>query len=187
MGSAAENLNRIRQQVALGSLRVTAHAQSEMAEEEILLDSVLEAMASGEVLEDYPLHRRGLVVYLAGALARVGRCTLYAPQAIHWRLSLRSTNQSRRSGRLQMREDPKHELFLGRMPGSICREACDPHGSPPGEGRRHRSRTGRCMPGVWGLAVQTRNGSRNRATPRPSAPTGCVGSAIRIRLRETGR
>lgn len=37
-----------------------------MAEEEILLDAVLEAMNSGEVLEDYPLHRRGACCLLLG-------------------------------------------------------------------------------------------------------------------------
>jgi hypothetical protein len=40
-------LKRIRSQAASGAFRVTQHAQQEMAEEDIRLDDVLEAIAGG--------------------------------------------------------------------------------------------------------------------------------------------
>ena len=40
-------------------IRLTQHAQQEMVEEAIPLEDVLEALASCELLEDYPDHRRG--------------------------------------------------------------------------------------------------------------------------------
>ena len=50
---------RIRAQAARGNFRITQHAQREMAEEGIILDEILQAIAVGEVLENYPEHRRG--------------------------------------------------------------------------------------------------------------------------------
>lgn len=52
-------LRVIKGHVAKLNFRVTQHAQQEMAEENILLDEVLEALLSAKVLEDYPQHRRG--------------------------------------------------------------------------------------------------------------------------------
>ena len=52
-------IDRIRAQADVGTIRLTQHAQEEMAEEDILLDEVLEAIANGQVLENYPEHRRG--------------------------------------------------------------------------------------------------------------------------------
>ena len=52
-------LFRIRSQTAGGDLRITQHAQQEMAEDAISLDDVLEAIQEGEILEHYPEHRRG--------------------------------------------------------------------------------------------------------------------------------
>jgi hypothetical protein len=61
-------LRRIRGQARREDLRVTQHAQQEMAEEEILLDDVLEALRSpsGQVLENYPEHRRGPCCLVGG-------------------------------------------------------------------------------------------------------------------------
>lgn len=42
-------LRRIREQAAMESIRVTQHAQQEMAEEDIMLDEVLEAIATGQI------------------------------------------------------------------------------------------------------------------------------------------
>src|SRR5688500_18314517 len=50
---------RIAQQAARQDFRVTQHAQQEMAEEDILLSDVLEALQKGHVLEHYPEHLRG--------------------------------------------------------------------------------------------------------------------------------
>jgi hypothetical protein len=59
-------LIRIQEQAAKQDIRVTQHAQEEMDEEEITLDEVLEAIASGQILEDYPEHRRGPCCLLYG-------------------------------------------------------------------------------------------------------------------------
>jgi hypothetical protein len=50
---------RVRAQANVENLRITQHAQQEMVEENIVLDEVLEAIATGQVLENYPEHRRG--------------------------------------------------------------------------------------------------------------------------------
>lgn len=57
---------RIAQQAARQEFRVTQHAQQEMAEEDILLSHVLEALQRGRVLEHYPEHRRGPCCLVCG-------------------------------------------------------------------------------------------------------------------------
>ena len=52
-------LEQVRVQASSGVFRVTQHAQQEMAEEAVSLDEVLDVLISGQVLEDYPEHRRG--------------------------------------------------------------------------------------------------------------------------------
>ncbi len=59
-------LERIRSQVAKENIRVTQHAQQEMAEEDITLDETLQAIATGQILENYPEHRRGACCLLNG-------------------------------------------------------------------------------------------------------------------------
>ncbi|OHB73969.1 MAG: hypothetical protein A2Z25_05480 [Planctomycetes bacterium RBG_16_55_9] len=59
-------LEQIRVQVDAENIRITQHAQQEMAEEDITLDDVLEAMATGQILENYPEHRRGACCLLNG-------------------------------------------------------------------------------------------------------------------------
>lgn len=61
-----EILQRFRQQVEQGALRITQHAQQEMAEEDILLDDTLQAILSGLILENYPEHRRGPCCLVCG-------------------------------------------------------------------------------------------------------------------------
>lgn len=91
-------VDTIRIQARTGNLRVTLHAQQEMTEEQISLDDVLEAIAQGVILEDYPQHRRGAccLIYgrtLAGRAVHVvctsGRPTLiiitvYEPKLPKW-------------------------------------------------------------------------------------------------------
>ncbi len=79
-------LARIKSQAATRAYRLTQHAQQEMVEEEIWLDEVLEAIESGEILEDYPGHRRGACCLLGGT-TRQGRpvhlvCTSAQPLLI---------------------------------------------------------------------------------------------------------
>jgi hypothetical protein len=62
----ARLLAYIQGQAAAENLRITAHARDEMREEDILLDEVLEAIAAGQILENYPAHRRGACCLLAG-------------------------------------------------------------------------------------------------------------------------
>ena len=57
--SIAEAQKRLQDQAARGDLRLTQHAQQEMADEDILLQEVLEAIRSGHILEHYFEHRRG--------------------------------------------------------------------------------------------------------------------------------
>lgn len=76
-------LERIRAQAATENIRVTQHAQQRMIEEDISLDEVLEAVAMGQVLENYPQHRRGACCLING-LTRNGRalrivCTAAQP------------------------------------------------------------------------------------------------------------
>ena len=59
-------LERIRAQTERENIRVTQHAQQGMVEEDIMLDEVLEAIATGQILENYPQHRRGGCCLLNG-------------------------------------------------------------------------------------------------------------------------
>jgi uncharacterized protein DUF4258 len=59
-------LDSIRDQVERDALRVTQHAQQEMAEEDIDLEEALQAIRSGKVIENYPEHRRGPCCLISG-------------------------------------------------------------------------------------------------------------------------
>ena len=59
-------LAKIRDQADGENIRVTQHAQQEMTEEDITLDQVLEAIATGQILENYPEHQRGACCLLYG-------------------------------------------------------------------------------------------------------------------------
>ena len=72
MGDRETVLERIRAQAIAEDIRITQHAQQEMGEEDIALDEVLEAISSGEILENYPKHRRGPCCLIYG-LNRVSR------------------------------------------------------------------------------------------------------------------
>lgn len=79
-------LSRVQGQAIRGEVRVTRHAQQEMAEEDVTLDQVLQAIAAGQVLENYPDHQRGACCLLGGR-TRTGRdlhvvCTTARPVLI---------------------------------------------------------------------------------------------------------
>ena len=59
-------LERIRAQAEAEDIRITQHAQQEMVEEDIILDEVLQAIATGKILENYPEHRRGACCLVYG-------------------------------------------------------------------------------------------------------------------------
>ena len=91
-------LDYIQQRSAQQDLRVTQHAQQEMAEEAIKLEDVLEAIETAAIVENYPDHRRGACCLLSG-LTQTGRplhvvcttaheplilITVYEPKAPKW-------------------------------------------------------------------------------------------------------
>ncbi len=59
-------VERIRWQVKSGNIRITLHAHQEMVEEEITLAELREAFSNGEILENYPYHRRGACCLIWG-------------------------------------------------------------------------------------------------------------------------
>src|SRR5215471_10001138 len=69
MTHTAAILAQIQAQAAIETLRITAHAREAMRDEAITLDEVLEAIATGQILENYPEHRRGACCLLAGRTA----------------------------------------------------------------------------------------------------------------------
>ena len=81
-----QQIARIRAQVEAESVRITQHAHEEMVAEEIRLQEVFEALARGEILENYPEHRRGPCCRVSG-LTGQGRslhvvCTTAQPLLI---------------------------------------------------------------------------------------------------------
>lgn len=79
-------IDRIRAQAAAGEIDFTMHAHQEMVAEQILTEEVVEAVRRGEVLEDYPEHRRGACCLLHG-VTDLGRdlhivCTTARPVLI---------------------------------------------------------------------------------------------------------
>ena len=59
-------LEQIRAQAAVENVRMTQHAQQEAVEEDITLDDILQTVDAGEILENYPEHRRGACCLLNG-------------------------------------------------------------------------------------------------------------------------
>ncbi len=79
-------LGRIQAQSHAEILHITQHAQQEMVEEDISLDDLLETISQGQILEDYPQHKRGACCLLSG-LTTAGRaihvvCTTARPTLI---------------------------------------------------------------------------------------------------------
>lgn len=86
MANLKAPLEQIRSQADTENIRITQHAQQEMAEEGIALNEVLEAIATGQILENYPEHRRGACCLLNG-VTKEGRplhivCTTARPVLI---------------------------------------------------------------------------------------------------------
>jgi len=91
-------LERIQSQAKAKNIRVTQHAHQEMVEEDISLDEILEAIYRGQILENYPKHRRGACCLLYGitssgrplhivcttALPVLIIITVYEPKAPKW-------------------------------------------------------------------------------------------------------
>jgi hypothetical protein len=65
-----EVLERIRAKATTENIRVTQHAQQEMVQEDIALDEVLQAIKTGQILENYPEHKRGPCCLIYGLTLR---------------------------------------------------------------------------------------------------------------------
>ena len=98
MGIMPDDLEQFRRQAATENVLVTQHAHQEMTEEEITFDDLLEAVATGQILENYPEHRRGECCLVNG-ITNSGRplhvvcttavpvliiITVYEPKAPRW-------------------------------------------------------------------------------------------------------
>ena len=59
-------LEKIHGQIKSNNFRITQHTQQEMAEEDIFLNDILEAANTGQILENYPAHRRGACCLISG-------------------------------------------------------------------------------------------------------------------------
>jgi hypothetical protein len=82
-GSGHRTMELLRALARSESVRITVHAHQEMVEEEVTIDDILEAIATGGMIEDYPAHRRG-ACGLVGGMTRAGRplhivCTTEQP------------------------------------------------------------------------------------------------------------
>ena len=79
-------LTGIRGHAAARDIRITQHAQQEMAAESIMLDDVLQALSNGQILEDYPNHRRGACCLVHGVDQKIRDihivCTTAQPRLI---------------------------------------------------------------------------------------------------------
>jgi hypothetical protein len=83
MPAAQAALARVQAQAAAREIRISLHGQDEMLDESVTLQDVLDAIEVGQILEDYPDHRRGPCCLLYG-IARTGRqlhvvCTTAQP------------------------------------------------------------------------------------------------------------
>lgn len=61
-----EILTGIQTQAAARTIRITDHAREEMEAEAITLAEVLEAISAGQIIENYPDHKRGSCCLLFG-------------------------------------------------------------------------------------------------------------------------
>ena len=59
-------LARLQAQAQAEAVEFTLHAQQEMAEENIRPDDILASFTNGQILENYPEHRRGACCLLHG-------------------------------------------------------------------------------------------------------------------------
>jgi hypothetical protein len=59
----------IQEQAAQEKVRITQHAQREMAEEGFSLTEVFQAIQVAELLENYPEHRRGACCLINGKIS----------------------------------------------------------------------------------------------------------------------
>ena len=108
-------LEKIRTQAIAENIRVTQHAQQEMSEENITLDEVLQAIATAQILENYPEHKRGACCLLNG-IANNGRfvhivCTTAQPILVTVQSPRRLSSPRQYSGVSKPRGTERLRLF----------------------------------------------------------------------------
>jgi hypothetical protein len=59
-------LKNIKEQAKNENLRLTQHGQQEIAKEDVKLSDLFEAIATSEILENYPEHQRGSCCLIYG-------------------------------------------------------------------------------------------------------------------------
>ena len=91
-------VERVRRQAATQNLRVTQHALREMIEEEITRSEVLETIATGLILENYPEHLRGACCLVSGATRKAVHYTLCVQRHSQSLSLLQHMSQKRRDG-----------------------------------------------------------------------------------------
>lgn len=64
MRGDAKIVDKIRNQMIGGMVRITLHAHQEMAEDGIFYDDLYSAVLNGSIIEDYPEHKRGACCFL---------------------------------------------------------------------------------------------------------------------------
>ncbi len=77
-------LEHIRGLARNEAVRVTQHAQQEMAEDGVTLDQVLATIAVGSIIEYYPEHRRGAGCLINGLTPSAARCTSSARPTVRF-------------------------------------------------------------------------------------------------------
>ncbi len=92
-------LENIKKQAKNENLRLTQHGQQEMAKEDVKLSDLFEAIATSEILENYPEHQRGSCCLIYGttkkgknlhmvcttSLTTLIVITVYIPKPPKWR------------------------------------------------------------------------------------------------------
>lgn len=61
-------LTHLGEQVREDKIRISHHAQEEMVADEVTLDNVAEVILSGQIVENYPTHRRGSCCLINGVM-----------------------------------------------------------------------------------------------------------------------
>ena len=110
MGNLKAALEQIRAQAEVENIRITQHAQQEMAEEDITLDDVLGAIAMGQILEIIPSTAEEPVVCSMALPKRAVLCTSCAQQYDRCLSLLQFMNPNHRSGQHQPKGGDKYEM-----------------------------------------------------------------------------
>lgn len=82
----SEVLEHIKAHIKDGTIYFTLHAQQEMVNDDVTVDELLDALQNGQVIENYPQHKRGPCCLISGKTFK-GRflhvvCTTSLPELV---------------------------------------------------------------------------------------------------------